>query len=834
MLITWRQGRCLPYGDGVSYWALGEMVKAQAGVLESDTAEEAAGKLGAAVAAVVADPAQAAWVSRHLRPLVGLDAAAGVGGEGRGETFAAWRRFFEAMAEQRPTVLVFEDLHWADDGLLDFIDALVDRAAGVALMVLCSARPELLVRRPGWGGGKANASTLSLSALDDEETAALIAGRLGAGGAAAGPAGRRCCGAQTATRCSPRNTSGCCGTAGSSSMDDGTWRVEAVDVDLPASVQGIIAARLDALAPEEKSVLQTAAVIGKVFWLGSVAAIGSTSTWETEERLHALERKELVRRDQHAAVAGETEYAMRHALVRDVAYGQIPRARRAELHVGAARWIESLAEDRAEDRAAMRAYHYTAALDLLRAAGGDVGAIEERAREALRDAGRHAHALSALTASIDYLRRALDLWPRDDPAYPRVLFELGDALFWAGNGGADELREAGTMFLAAGDIEASAEAESRLAYVAWRLGAGEEARTRSEHSVELIAGLPDTRTTASIRAYAWRVQLLQGNAPSLVEGARILAMTEELGTTEDIISARITLATGRGIVAGDAASAIEALEASAQEALAANSHLAARAYINLGTFAQWIGDLPRGAAAHRAGLEVARRFTSRQWERWIGTSIAQDDFYAGDWAAAQDAAAAITSLAEGQAYMDNAVEALEATIAEARGDAAAAKTHASALVEQARVIGDPQAVHPSFAVAARLAVAGGELAAANAYLEEAYRAIEASGSNLSPETAEAAIAAEAVGRQAWLIDAMAPFRALTPWAEIAIAVAEGRWEEAADRLEALGALTHAALVRLTGAERLGSRTSGLAKAIAFAEGVAASGWRERARAIPRA
>ena len=177
-LITWRQGRCLSYGDGISFWALSEMTKAQAGILEGDPADEAARKLTDAVAVLVQDPTEAEWVVGHLRPLVGLGSETGGGGESRGEAFAAWRRFFEAMGEQRPTVLVFEDLHWADDGLLDFIDGLVERATGVPLFVLCTARPELLVRRPNWGGGKPNTLTLSLSALSDEETARLIAGHL--------------------------------------------------------------------------------------------------------------------------------------------------------------------------------------------------------------------------------------------------------------------------------------------------------------------------------------------------------------------------------------------------------------------------------------------------------------------------------------------------------------------------------------------------------------------------------------------------------------------------------------------------------------------------------
>ncbi len=162
-IIVWRQGRCLPYGDGISYWALGEMAKSQAGILETDGADEAERKLTEAISALLHVPSEADWVTTHLRPLVGLGSELGVGGDSRGETFAAWRRFFESLGEQRPTVLVFEDLHWADDGLLDFVDGLVDRATGVPLLVLCSARPELLVRRPGWGGGKANAVTLSLS-----------------------------------------------------------------------------------------------------------------------------------------------------------------------------------------------------------------------------------------------------------------------------------------------------------------------------------------------------------------------------------------------------------------------------------------------------------------------------------------------------------------------------------------------------------------------------------------------------------------------------------------------------------------------------------------------
>ena len=167
-LVYWRHGRSLPYGEGVTFWALGEMVKAQAGILESDAPGRPRQKLREAVAA---------RRRRRGRRRLGRAAASSAGrprdrrggtGDRRGEAFAAWRRFFEAIADERPLVLVFEDLHWADEALLDFVDYLVEWASGVPLLVLCTARPELLARRPGWGGGKVNSSTILLSPLSEE------------------------------------------------------------------------------------------------------------------------------------------------------------------------------------------------------------------------------------------------------------------------------------------------------------------------------------------------------------------------------------------------------------------------------------------------------------------------------------------------------------------------------------------------------------------------------------------------------------------------------------------------------------------------------------------
>jgi predicted ATPase len=437
-LVYWRQGRSLPYGDGVSFWALGEMMKAQAGILESDGAEAAEEKLHEAVAHVLADPEEAGWIEGHLRPLVGLTGES-PGSDHRGESFAAWRRFLEAMAEQHPVVLVFEDLHWADEGLLEFVDHLVDWAADVPLLVVCTARPELLERRAGWGGGKRNVATLSLAPLSDEHTSELVETLVGElHPELVAHAGGNPLYAEEYARMLAQSGNG--------------------DIlALPDSVQGIIAARLDTLPLEEKALVQDAAVLGKVFWVGELRHVAGLTGSTVDEHLHALERKEFIRRERRSSVAGEAAYVFRHSLVRDVAYGQIPRARRAEKHRLAAEWIESLAGDRREDLADVVAHHYSSALELARAAGQDTDELAERARFALREAGDRAAALSALEAAERFYGEALTLWPEDDPERPHLLLRYGRVLHPHGRG-EEVLALASEELLDAGDREAAAEA----------------------------------------------------------------------------------------------------------------------------------------------------------------------------------------------------------------------------------------------------------------------------------------------------------------------------------------------------------------------------------------
>ncbi|HEX7267759.1 MAG TPA: AAA family ATPase, partial [Streptosporangiaceae bacterium] len=488
-LISWRQGRSLPYGEGVSFWALAEMVKAQAGILEDDAPGQVQAKVAEMTADVIPGAADADWVCRHLGTLVGLpDSGVSAGGDRRSEAFAAWRHFLEALAEARPLVLVFEDLHWADDGLLDFIDYLADWAAGVPLLVVGTARPELLARRPGWGGGKPNALTLSLPALSDDDTARLIGSLVGRSLLEAGQQAALLAGAGGNPLFAEQYVQ--------MLADHGAGQ----QLPLPESIQAIVGARLDLLAPQEKRLLQDAAVIGKVFWPGAAAALGGeVGEGELEEYLHALERKQFIRRERVSSLAGETQYAFAHVLLRDVAYGQIPRAARAGMHAQAAGWIESLG--RAENHAEMLAHHYLSALELARTANQDAVALAPQARAALHGAGDRAFALNAFAAAAGYYRAALSLWP-EEAREPR----------------AELLRLLGTMLYMSGDLEQAETVVSEGAEVAAAAGLAAAQARISVLLAEIhsLQGGPDAEALAECEA-ATAVLDAEGDLEGLAE-----------------------------------------------------------------------------------------------------------------------------------------------------------------------------------------------------------------------------------------------------------------------------------------------------------------------------
>jgi DNA-binding SARP family transcriptional activator len=432
--LRWRQGRSLPYGDGVSFWALGEMVKSEAGILESDPTEKVERKLRNAVRRIVEDPGEADQIARYLGALLGLGGEEAATADRRGDTFAAWRHFLEVLADDRLLVLVFEDLHWADDALLDFVDELVDRVGSVPILVVATARPELLERRPGWAGGKPSALTISLPPLSESETTRLVAELL-----------------ERPVVPAERQTALLARIGGNPLYAEQFCRILVEHgrlEELPETLHGIVAARLDALADVEKRLLQAAAVVGNVFWVGALEAIGGISRRDADELLHALVRREFVQRARRSSVSGDIEYAFRHELLRDVAYDEIPRGGRAERHRRAADWINSLG--RPEDHAELLAHHYLAALEYAAATGEDVALLVQQAGQALHRAGLRAIRLSANERAAEHFSHAIALMQRLPEGDERsrteaeLQLQLGVALLALRGLGAPEVERAYT------------------------------------------------------------------------------------------------------------------------------------------------------------------------------------------------------------------------------------------------------------------------------------------------------------------------------------------------------------------------------------------------------
>ena len=564
-MVTWRQGRSLPYGDGVSFWALAEIVKAEAGILENDVDAEVQPKLARAVLALVDDAAEADWVERHLRPLAGMAGDGDAQVDQRdSEAFAAWRRFFERLADSRPAVLVFEDLHWADDALLDFVDSLVDRIADVPLLIVATTRPELFGRRPSWGGGKANATTLSLAPLSADETLQLV----------------RALNDEQILPAAAEQTVAehAAGNALYAEQYVHMWeeRQHAGPLPLPETVQGLIAARLDGLSAEEKGLLQNAAVFGKVFWRGAIVAVEGIDAATAEECLLALQRKQFVQLARRSSVEDESEYAFRHVLVRDVAYSQIPRARRADKHQRAAAWIESLG--RPDDHAEMLAHHHLSALEL---AGSD-GELTEQAVVSLMRAGERASAVNAHASAAAYYERVLQLLADGDPRRLDAIDAHARALFLGG----DERREAALVearaaLVAAGETDRAAEIATFLADVAWIEGRRE---TTDEHltlAMTLIAGRPTSPSKALVLASVARFRMLADQHEEAMEAGRAaIEMAETLGLDDIRAQALISVGTMRNEIGDD--EGVDDIKRGIELALRSN-HLsaAARGYTNL-------------------------------------------------------------------------------------------------------------------------------------------------------------------------------------------------------------------------------------------------------------
>ena len=545
-LIRWRQGRCLPYGDGVGFWPLSEIVKAEAGILESDAPDEVQRKLAASIGSAVDDPSERDWLLARLAPLAGTGELSASGD--RTESFTAWRRYLEALASQHPLVVVLEDLHWADAALLEFVEHVADWTSGLPILILCAARQELVDRHPGWGDSKRNATTMTLPPLSESETAMLISGLLDQAVLPAETqrallerAGGNPLYAEEFVRMLTDR--------GILERSGRTLRLaNDAEIPVPESIQSIIGARLDTLSYETKSLLQDASVMGRVFWAGAVSSMSGVPVDAVRTRLQESARLELIRPMRSSSIEDEEEYAFWHILVRDVAYAQMPRSERAVKHRMAAGWITSVAGTRVADQAEVLAHHFGEALAFAEATdGNDVEELRDRTVRFLLLAGERAQRVDARSAER-HLLAAVDLIPAEDPRRAEALIQLADVETSTGRfaDARDRFDAAIALLRERGDRVALGGAMALKTRALHRLGDFREGERLLAEAIEILESEPPGAELA--RAYSRMAghQLTVGRFDRTRDYAeRALKLAEDFELDEEIVRARQNLGAAR-------------------------------------------------------------------------------------------------------------------------------------------------------------------------------------------------------------------------------------------------------------------------------------------------
>jgi class 3 adenylate cyclase/tetratricopeptide (TPR) repeat protein len=466
------RGRCLSYGEGITYWPVVEILKQLDSLPEGDSA-------------------------RPLRSLLGETEAPASAEE------IAWgfRKLLEQKSQAQPLVCVFDDLHWAEETLLDLVEHVADLSRDAPILLLCMSRPELLDRRPSWGGGKWNATTVLLEPLDASETEQLLS-ELG--------------------EVRPELRDRIVQVAEGNPLfleemlalvrDSGGRRVE-----VPPTIQALLAARLDQLDPGERSVLERGSVEGRTFHRGAVAALAD-GDGEVEQRLVALVRKELVRPDR-PQLPGDDAYRFRHLLIRDAAYDALPKAIRAELHARFADWLNECGRDLVEHDEIVgyhleQAYRYRTELGLI---DEPAATLARRAAERLAAGGRAAFGRHDTGAAASLLGRAAELLPEEDAARPALLTDLARTLFDRGEIGAAAARAAEAVSAAKrmGDEGGLARAELQSLAIQAQIdpaGTVSDVLPRIEAMIGRLQELGDHAALAEALGVLGRFQFFDGHA----------------------------------------------------------------------------------------------------------------------------------------------------------------------------------------------------------------------------------------------------------------------------------------------------------------------------------
>jgi predicted ATPase/class 3 adenylate cyclase len=627
-VFRWHRGRCLSYGEGVAYWALAEMVRGRAGILEGEDAGSAASKLHAAVDEHLADPEERRWVEPRLAHLLGIEERSARDKE---DLFAAWRLFFERMSEVHPVVMSFEDMQWADASLLDFIEYLLDWSRNHAIFVLTLSRPEIVERRANWGAGRRNFTSIYLEPLSPPAMRELVTGLV--------PGlpdevrdrildhseGVPLYAVETVRMLIDR---GLLVREGASYRPAGPLGA----LDVPETLHALIAARLDGLSPGERGLLQEAAVLGKTFSKQSLAALCGVAPDALGEHLASLVRKEVISLQADPRSPDRGQYAFLQDLVRVVAYETLPKRDRKDKHLAVAAYLVQAWGSDEDEFVEVVASHYLEAYRLAPNAG-DAGAVKAKAREMIMRAGERAAALAAADGAQRYFEQALEL--TDDAAAQAALHERAGQMAVFG-GKHEEARahfeEAISTLDSIGQTHASARVSARLGEIDYLEERLEQGIERMERAFTLLADEEPDADLASLAAQLGRLHVFSGAhelaAPRL-EFA--LALAEKLHLPEQMsqaLNSKAVLLRFQGRFEESTVLLEHALQVALDNDLSA---AALRAYNNLAAFFESVDRSADARALAAQALELARRVGDRAWEMGLFTLAIGPLAAAGEW-----------------------------------------------------------------------------------------------------------------------------------------------------------------------------------------------------------
>jgi class 3 adenylate cyclase/tetratricopeptide (TPR) repeat protein len=626
--VYWHRGRCPSYGDGVAYWALVEMVKMRCGISEEETGASALGKLRAMLEQEVGDPEERAWIEPRLASLIGLeDAPTG----GREELFSAWRLLFERLADTDPTVMVFEDIHWADSSLLDFIEYLLEWSRNSRLFIVTLGRPELAERRPDWGAGKRNFTSLYLEPLAEHHMRELLAGLVPGlpveleGQILDRSQGVPLYAVETVRMLLDRGLLAQEGLAYRS-----TGPIEALEV--PDTLHALLAARLDGLDAQERLVVQDGAVLGKTFFKEGVAAISGLPEEEVERILASLVRKEILSLQSDPRSPERGQYGFLQDLVKQVAYGMISKKERKTKHLEAATFIRNGWEGDEDEVVEVVASHYLAAYESDPAAE-DAAKIKNEAQEMLERAGERAASLGASHEAQRYFERSAAL--TDAERDRATLTERAGEMALA----AGRLEEARVLLDAAlevyessGDTRAAAGVAVRLAETVWAEGRIDEAVERGERAFTVLSeDVPDPEL-AALAALLGRLHYFLGEHElSEARLERALEIAEEFWLPEVLSQALNT----KGLLAQSRSRPQEGYALTAHALKIALEHdrraAALRAYNNLAEWTYRLDRYEESAELYERGMTLARRVGNRLWFDLLACERPIPLFMLGRW-----------------------------------------------------------------------------------------------------------------------------------------------------------------------------------------------------------